>query len=153
RRIRLRYVLRVRRPEGVSLLSHRDRAQYALARRHLARAADADKRPAANPQALSDVAVATARLSAFETFLPGFLQMAAAENQTGELDRIRIFSGPLSMFGAKVEIAAREKGLAFDLIMVPFSMKRRYEPKHPDVLRINPKKQVPVLIEGCLEIF
>jgi glutathione S-transferase len=33
---------------------------------------------------------------------------------------LRLYSGPLSMFGAKVEIALREKGLAFDLVMVPF---------------------------------
>jgi glutathione S-transferase len=65
--------------------------------------------------------------------------------------RMRLFSGPLSMFGAKAEIAALEKGLDFELVMVPFEEK--YEPKHPDVLRINPKQQVPVLIHGDLEIF
>ncbi len=57
------------------------------------------------------------------------------------------------MFGAKAEIAAHEKGLAFELVMVPFDMARLYEPKHPDVVRINPKRQVPVLIHGGLEIF
>src|ERR671919_517790 len=65
--------------------------------------------------------------------------------------RMRLFSGPLSMFGAKTEIAALEKGLDFELVMVPFEEK--YEPKHPEVLRINPKQQVPVLIHGDLEIF
>jgi glutathione S-transferase len=55
------------------------------------------------------------------------------------------------MFGAKAEIAALEKGLDFELVMVPFEEK--YEPKHPDVLRINPKQQVPVLIHGNLAIF
>jgi glutathione S-transferase len=57
------------------------------------------------------------------------------------------------MFGAKAEIAMREKGLDFELVMVPFDMRRLYEPKHPEVLRINPKRQVPVLIDGDLEIF
>ena len=61
------------------------------------------------------------------------------------------------MFGAKAEIAAREKGLDFDLVMVPFEMKTLYQPKHPEVLRINPKRQVPVLIDdgpgGDLELF
>ena len=61
------------------------------------------------------------------------------------------------MFGAKAEIAAHEKGLDFELIMVPFEMKTLYQPKHPDVLRINPKRQVPVLIDsgpgGDLELF
>lgn len=37
--------------------------------------------------------------------------------------------------------------------MVPLDMKRRYEPKHPEVLRINPKGQVPVVIEGAVGIF
>jgi len=57
------------------------------------------------------------------------------------------------MFGAKAEIAALEKGLDVELIMVPFEMKTLYQPKHPEVLRINPKRQVPVLIDGDLELF
>lgn len=64
-----------------------------------------------------------------------------------------LYSGPLSMFGAKVQIAALEKGLDFELVMVPFEMKRLYQPKHPEVTRINPKQQVPVLVHGELEIF
>jgi glutathione S-transferase len=70
---------------------------------------------------------------------------------------MKLYSGPLSMFGAKVEIAAREKGLDFELVMVPFEMKTLYEPKHPEVSRINPKRQVPVLVDddpgGALELF
>lgn len=57
------------------------------------------------------------------------------------------------MFGAKAEIAAIEKRLDVERIMVPFDMKRLYEPKHAEVVRINPKRQVPVLIHGELEIF
>ena len=67
--------------------------------------------------------------------------------------RLILYSGPLSMFGAKAEIAAHEKGLDFELVMVPFDMQRLYEPKHPEIVRINPKRQVPVLIHGDLEIF
>ena len=74
-------------------------------------------------------------------------------NTTPNTPRMILYSGPLSMFGAKAEIAAREKGLDFDLVMVPFEMKRLYEPKHPEVLRVNPKRQVPVLVHGGLEIF
>ena len=66
---------------------------------------------------------------------------------------LRLFSGPLSMFGAKAEIALREKGVDFELVMVPFVKGDRYDPKHPDVLRINPKGQVPVLIHGDVELF
>jgi len=67
--------------------------------------------------------------------------------------RLTIYSGPLSMFGAKVEIAALEKRLDFDLVMVPYDSQQGYHPKHPEVLRINPKKQVPVLVHGPVEIF
>src|ERR1700716_1454923 len=66
---------------------------------------------------------------------------------------MKLYSGPLSMFGAKAEIAAREKGLDVELIMVPFEMKTLYQPKHPEVLRTNPKRQVPVLIDEDLELF
>jgi len=66
---------------------------------------------------------------------------------------MKLYSGPLSMFGAKVEIALGEKGIAFELEMVPFEMKTLYQPKHPEVARINPKRQVPVLVDGDLEIF
>jgi glutathione S-transferase len=69
------------------------------------------------------------------------------------MKRLKIYSGPLSMFGAKVEIAAREKGAEFDLVMVPFDFDRGYAPKHPEVLRINPKHQVPVLVDGNVGIF
>lgn len=69
------------------------------------------------------------------------------------MSRVKIYSGPLSMFGAKVEIAAHEKAIAFDLVMVPFDFERGYAPKHPDVLRIHPKQQVPVLVDGDVELF
>jgi glutathione S-transferase len=70
---------------------------------------------------------------------------------------MKLYSGPLSMFGAKVQIAALEKGIAFELVMVPFDRDDRYLPKHPEVVRINPKGQVPVLVDvdghGAVEIF
>ncbi|MES2784845.1 MAG: glutathione S-transferase family protein [Pseudomonadota bacterium] len=66
---------------------------------------------------------------------------------------ITLYSGPLSMFGAKAQIAALEKGIDVDLVMVPFDFHTLYAPKHPDVLRINPKGQVPVLVHGDLELF
>jgi glutathione S-transferase len=76
---------------------------------------------------------------------------AAVLPMTSQTPQLRLYSGPLSMFGAKVEIALREKGLAFELVMVPFAS--RYEPRHPEVVRINPKRQVPVLVHEDLEIF
>ena len=66
---------------------------------------------------------------------------------------MKLYSGPLSMFGAKVEIALLEKNLPYELEMVSFDRQRGYHPKHPEVLRVNPKRQVPVLIDGTLEIF
>jgi glutathione S-transferase len=77
-------------------------------------------------------------------------QNAASSTPAAEL---RLYSGPLSMFGAKAQIALHEKGLPFELVMVPFDMDRLYEPKHPEVLRVNPKGQVPVLVHGVVEIF
>ena len=66
---------------------------------------------------------------------------------------IRLYSARLSMFGAKVQIAAFEKGIPLDIVMVPFTQTEGYSPKHPEVVRINPKKQVPVLVNGDLELF
>jgi glutathione S-transferase len=57
------------------------------------------------------------------------------------------------MFGAKAEIALREKGVDFELEMVAFSQAQGYSPKHPEVLRVNPRRQVPVLIDDEVEIF
>ena len=64
-----------------------------------------------------------------------------------------LYSGPLSMFGAKAQIAALEKGLDFELVMVPFDFEKLYTPRHPEVLRVNPKRQVPVLVDGDLALF
>lgn len=66
---------------------------------------------------------------------------------------MKLYSGPLSLFSRKVEIALGEKGLAFERVMVPFTQERGYQPKHPDVLAANPKGQVPVLVDGDLTLF
>ena len=66
---------------------------------------------------------------------------------------MKLLSGPLSMFGAKAEIALREKGVDFELEMVLYDPQHGYQPKHPDVLRVNPKRQVPVLLDADIEIF
>lgn len=66
---------------------------------------------------------------------------------------MKLYSGPLSLFSRKVELALAEKGLAAERIMVPFSQARGYSPKHPEVLAANPKGQVPVLVDGALTLF
>lgn len=57
------------------------------------------------------------------------------------------------MFGAKVEITLREKGLSVDLVHITFGYKTRYEPKHSEVVRINPNAQIPVLVNKDLELY
>ena len=69
------------------------------------------------------------------------------------MNKMTLYSGPLSMFGAKVEIALREKSIDFDLVMVPFDFERGYTPKHPEVMRMNPKGQVPVIVDSDVELF
>jgi glutathione S-transferase len=66
---------------------------------------------------------------------------------------MKLLSGPLSLFTAKVRVALAEKGLPYELVAVPFSRKNGYTPKHPDVLALNPKAQVPVLIDGELTLY
>lgn len=66
---------------------------------------------------------------------------------------MKLYSGPLSLFARKAEIALNEKGIAFERVMVPFSQAHGYSPKHPAVLAANPKGQVPVLVDGDLTLF
>ncbi|MGO4735010.1 glutathione S-transferase family protein [Bosea sp. 2KB_26] len=66
---------------------------------------------------------------------------------------ITLYSGPLSLFSRKVEIALREKGLAFERIMVPFNQVTGYDPRHPEVLALNPKRQVPVMNDEGLVLY
>ena len=66
---------------------------------------------------------------------------------------MKLYSGPLSLFTAKVRVALAEKGLAYELISVPFSRARGYPPKLPEMLAINPKGQVPVLVDGEVAIY
>lgn len=84
------------------------------------------------------------------------------ESALGKHVMMKLYSGPLSLFSRKVEIALSEKGLAegrdYEREMVPFSQERGYQPKHPVVLAVNPKGQVPVLIidgliDGDLRLF
>jgi glutathione S-transferase len=67
-------------------------------------------------------------------------------------DRI-LYVGPLSLYSRKVEIALREKGLPYQLELVPFTQAQGYSPKHPAVIAANPLKKVPVLVDGDLTLF
>jgi glutathione S-transferase len=66
---------------------------------------------------------------------------------------MKLYSGPLSLFTGKVRIALDEKGLACEIVSVPFGRAQGYQPKHPDVLAVNPKGQVPVLVDGPLSVY
>jgi len=61
---------------------------------------------------------------------------------------MKLYSGPLSLFTAKVRIALAEKRIAYQRVEVGWSLDQRYEPHHPDVVRLNPRRQVPVLVDG-----
>ena len=66
---------------------------------------------------------------------------------------MHLYSGPLSLFARKVEVALGEKGLAFTRTMVPFTQTKGYSPKHEAVLAANPKGQVPVLVDGDVTLY
>lgn len=66
---------------------------------------------------------------------------------------MKLISGRLSLFAKKVEIALAEKRLTFERDFAPFSQTKGYSPKHPEVVAINPKLQVPVLIDGDLKLY
>ena len=59
---------------------------------------------------------------------------------------MKLYSGPLSLFTAKVRIALAEKELDYERIEVGWSLADRYRPHHPDVVALNPKAEVPVLV-------
>jgi glutathione S-transferase len=64
-----------------------------------------------------------------------------------------LYSGPLSLFSRKVEIALAEKGVSFDRVLVPLTQTKGYAPKHPAVIAANPKRQVPVLVDDDLTLY
>ena len=66
---------------------------------------------------------------------------------------MKLYSGPLSLFTAKVRIALAEKGLEVERISVGWSLADRYLPHHPEVVRLNPKAEVPVLVDGDTHVY
>ena len=65
---------------------------------------------------------------------------------------MKLYTGPLSLFSAKVRIVLAEKGLEFEHVSVGWSPEHRYEPHHPEVADLNPKREVPVLVDGDLVV-
>jgi glutathione S-transferase len=61
---------------------------------------------------------------------------------------MKLYSGPVSLFTSKVRIALAEKELPYERVEVGWGLADAYLPHHPDVVRLNPKKQVPILVDG-----
>lgn len=66
---------------------------------------------------------------------------------------LKLYLGPLSLFSRKVEIALHEKGIPHEREFVAFTQAAGYTPRHPAVLAANPKRQVPVLVDGDLALY
>ncbi len=75
-----------------------------------------------------------------------------SEPNPGE-SSMKLYVGVLSLFSAKARIALSEKGVEPELVTVGWSREHRYLPHHPDVAALNPKAQVPVLVDGDVVVY
>lgn len=66
---------------------------------------------------------------------------------------MKLYSGPVSLFTSKVRIALDEKGIDYQRVEVGWSRDAAYEPHHPDVVALNPKQQVPILVDGDTVVY
>lgn len=66
---------------------------------------------------------------------------------------LKLYLGALSLFSRKVEIALGEKNIPYEREFVAFTQEKGYEPRHPLVLAANPKRQVPVLVDGDFALY
>lgn len=66
---------------------------------------------------------------------------------------MKLYSGPLSLFTSKVRIALAEKDIDYERIEVGWTREKAYVPHHPDVVALNPKREVPVLVDGDTVVY
>ena len=66
---------------------------------------------------------------------------------------MKLWSGKLSPFSAKVRIALAEKKLDCELLDIPWSRKTLWGPKPPEFLAVSPHGRVPVLIDGDVVVY
>ena len=66
---------------------------------------------------------------------------------------MKLWSGLLSPFSAKVRIALAEKKLDYETLEVPWSRKTKWGPKPPEFLAASPRGEVPVLIDDDATVF
>ncbi len=65
---------------------------------------------------------------------------------------MKLWSGTLSPFSAKVRIALAEKGIPHDVAEIPWRRETLWGPKPQAFLDVSPKGEVPVLEDGGLAI-
>lgn len=66
---------------------------------------------------------------------------------------LKLWSGILSPFSAKIRIALAEKGLAYETCEVPWSREKLWGPKPEEFLAISPRGQVPVLVDDEFSVY
>ena len=66
---------------------------------------------------------------------------------------LKLWSGVLSPFSAKIRIALAEKDLPYETCEVPWSREKLWGPKPAEFLAISPRGQVPVLVDGELSVY
>src|SRR5262245_49681495 len=60
---------------------------------------------------------------------------------------MKLWSGTLSPFSAKVRIILAEKGLPVEVLEIPWSRQTLWGPKPPEFLAVSPRGKVPVLLD------
>ncbi len=66
---------------------------------------------------------------------------------------MKLWSGLLSPFSAKVRIVLAEKKLDYETLEVPWSRETKWGPKPPEFLAVSPRGEVPVLIDDDTTVF
>jgi glutathione S-transferase len=66
---------------------------------------------------------------------------------------MKLYSAALSPFTAKVRIALYEKEIPFEKVTLPWSPATGITGKPPEMLAINPKAQVPTMIDGDIKLY
>jgi glutathione S-transferase len=66
---------------------------------------------------------------------------------------MKLWSGRLSPFSAKVRIALAEKNLDCEILDIPWSRKTLWGPKPAAFLAVSPHGRVPVLIDGDVVVY
>lgn len=66
---------------------------------------------------------------------------------------MKLWSGSLSPFSAKIRIYLAERGIDCELVEIPWSRANLWGPKPADFLAANPRGEVPTLIDGDLAVF